>query len=129
MQIHEKYYGDVLVLTLAGKLIGEPETEELHDKISVSIASGHHHLVLDLKKVEWMGSIGFGIITGGLILARSTGGDLRLTGLNGKVAKLLTITKLDGVFQNYKSIQEAVASYKNPSHQSKISEEDSARLP
>jgi len=128
MRFHEKFYGDVLTIALDGKLIGEPETTQLHNILSSAITAGKCKIVLDLQKVEWMGSIGFGIITGGLMYARSAGGDLRLTGLNKKVAKLLTITKLNCVFQTFESIHKAISSYAGESEISLIDNNDSVLI-
>jgi len=124
MRFHEKYYDDVIVIALDGKLIGEPETTQLHNIISSAITAGKCRIVLDLKNVEWMGSIGFGIITGGLMYARSAGGDLRLSGMNKKVAKLLTITKLNCVFLTFKSVNQAILSYQGKTEIPRVDKND-----
>ena len=125
MRFHEKYYGDVHVISLDGKLIGEPETTQLHNIISSAIHAGKCKIILNLKNVGWMGSIGFGVITGGMMSARSAGGDLRLTGLNQKVDKLLTITKLNSVFQTFDSVNLAILSFQGQSEIPLISHTDS----
>ena len=118
MKFNRIIYGDVHVISLNGKLIGEPETTQLHDLVELTIKEGGYKIILDLKNVEWMGSVGFGTITGCLILARRAGGDLRLAGLNKKVVKILTITKLNCVFQTYNTVTQGVSSYQTKADRS-----------
>ena len=111
MQIHQREEHGVLVISLSGKILGDTETCQLNDVIKTALNAQKNQFVIDLKYVEWMGSVGFGCITGGLMLARQNGGDLRLTRINRKVGRLLTITKLDRVFQTYGTVNEGIKSF------------------
>jgi anti-sigma B factor antagonist len=111
MQIHQREEHGVLVISLSGKILGDSETCQLNDVIKTALNKQKNYIVLDLNNVEWMGSVGFGSITSGLLLARQSGGDLRLTRINRKVGRLLTITKLDRVFQIYRTVNEGIKSF------------------
>jgi anti-sigma B factor antagonist len=65
--------------------------------------------------MDWAGSLGIGALIGCLTAARSAGGDLRLSGLNHKILQLLHITKLDGVFKIYDTVDLAIDSFKQMS--------------
>ena len=91
--IYEKQ-DDVAILTLKGKLIGSPETDKLHDKVLSLIEDGITKMVIDLKFITWMGSLGIGALMRCLMTIRRADGDLRLSGLSEKVKKLFSITKL-----------------------------------
>ena len=108
--IYEKQ-DDVAILTLKGKLIGPPETDKLHDKVLSLIEDGITKMVIDLKFITWMGSLGIGALMRCLMTIRRADGDLRLSGLSEKVKKLFSITKLIGIIQIYETENEAVKSF------------------
>ena len=111
MHYVEQQHGDVLVLAIKGKLAGLPETEDLHDKVSKYLEDKNRHIVLDLKHVHRLSSMGIGAIMRCMMTVRTEGGDLRLTGLTKKVQNIFSITQLVGVIQVYDSINEAVNSF------------------
>ena len=112
MKFNEIFYGDVCVLGVQGKLKGCQEAEELYDEFKLCSEKNVSKFVLDLHKLDWSGSLGIGALIGCLTAARSAGGDLRLAGLNQKIVQLLHITKLDGVFKIFDSVDQAVKSFK-----------------
>jgi len=112
MEINKTNYGDVAVISVSGNIKGCPEAEVIHESIKQSLAENMINLVIDLSDVHWVGSVGIGAIIGGLTTVRHSGGDLRLVGINIKIQNLLTITKLDGLFRIFASVDDAVGSYK-----------------
>jgi len=111
MHYVEQLHGDVLVLAIKGKLAGLPETESLHDRVSNYLEDKKRKIVLDLKHVHWLSSMGIGAIMRCMMTVRTEGGDLRLTGLTDKVQNIFSITQLVGVIQIYDSISDAVNSF------------------
>lgn len=111
MKIKEEMKGDVAILTLSGKLMGGPETAEVHDHIKGLISDGVKKVVIDLGKVKWLNSSGLGVLMGGLVSLRNVGGDLKLAQVAERVESLLMITKLMTVFDTYESVDRAVASF------------------
>jgi len=112
MRIIEKMQDGVAILSLQGKLIGPPETDELHNNVKSLMDRKLNKIVLDLRSVSWMGSMGIGAIMRSMITVRDDGGDLRVSGLTDKLESLFSITQLIGVIQTYKSINLAVDSFK-----------------
>lgn len=108
MNIEKRINGDIGILKLDGKLMGCPETEQIHQEIRSFIEDDIRRIIIDLHDVSWMGSVGFGSLIGGLSTVRHNGGELALTGLNRKLRKLLMITKLDGIFPVYPSPESAL---------------------
>jgi anti-sigma B factor antagonist len=111
MELTKKVLGDVAVISVSGNIKGCPEAEIIHESIKKSLVEDTTQLVVDLTDVHWVGSVGIGAIIGGLTTVRHRGGDLRLVGINNKIQNLLTITKLDGLFKVYDSIDAAVESF------------------
>jgi len=111
MKFIETFHGDVCVLGVQGKLKGCQEAEELYEEFKRCSQKHVSKFVLDLQKLDWSGSLGIGALIGCLTAARGAGGDLRLSGLNQKILQLLHITKLDGVFHIYDTVNQALNSF------------------
>lgn len=111
MKIRERMKGDVAILTLSGKLMGGPDTVNIHEHIKGLIADGVKKVVIDLSRVRWINSSGLGILMAGLTSLKNAGGDLRLSNVTEKVKSLLIITQLITIFKTYETTERAVASF------------------
>ena len=111
MHIKEKIEGDVAVLSLSGKMMGGPETQELQTHVKGLLNDKLTKVVVDLAKVKWMNSSGLGALMGSLTSMRNADGDLRIANVTEKVKSLLMITQLITIFKTYESVDRAVASY------------------
>jgi anti-anti-sigma factor len=111
MEVKEQLYGDVDVITIEGNLKGGQGVMSLHSTIKKCLDDKTDKIVIDLKGVEWMGSVGIGILICCLTAVKNAGGDMRLSGLNIKIQELLEITKLEKIFDIYPDAQNAVESY------------------
>lgn len=112
MTIKEKMVGDVAVLTLRGNLRGEPETQELREKVNSLLREGFAKIVIDMKGVRWISSTGLGTLIAILTTLRNNNGDLRLANITEKVESLFVITQLVKVFKTYETVERAVASFR-----------------
>lgn len=112
MAIKEKIQGDVVVISIKGNLMGEPQTTQLRDKIYSLLQDGMKKIVLDLKGVRWINSSGLGTLIASLTSVKNKGGDLRLACITEKVESVLVVTRLVKVFKEYETVDRAVASYK-----------------
>jgi len=111
MNIREELKSDVAILTLRGELIGGQETIALQDHIKGLIADGIKNVVVDLAKVKWLNSSGFGVLLGGLTSLRNAGGDLKLADVTERVESLLMMTKLITIFETFETKERAVVSF------------------
>ena len=111
MDIKEKQIENSIVLSLHGKLIGAEDVNILHLRIKRSIEQNIHQIVIDLKNVNWMGSVGIGVLICCLTTVTNAGGQMKLSRINEKVSQLLKITKLEGVFEVYPTIEGAIQSF------------------
>lgn len=112
MTIKEKIHGDVVVLSLRGNLMGEPDTTDVRDKIYGLLQDGFVKIVLDLGKVKWVNSTGLGTLISAMTSVKTKNGELRLANVTEKVESLFVITQLIKVFKTYETIDRAVASFK-----------------
>lgn len=111
MTIKETIQGDVVIISLKGNLMGEPETTELRDKIKGLLQDGFIKIVLDVAAVKWMNSSGLGAIISSLTSVNNKGGDIRIAHVTEKIKSLFMITQLIKVFKTFDSTERAVASF------------------
>jgi len=105
--------GDIVVISLNGKIMGGPEATEINEKFNQLIDDKKLKIVIDLDNVEWMNSSGLGILIGAVSLFRKNDGQLRIINVSERIQNLLKITKLAGIFESSNSLEEAISSFKN----------------
>ena len=111
MEIKEERREDVVVLALAGELMGGDESKDFHDVVFKLIQDGAVDVVVDMSGVNWMNSSGLGMLMAGMTTLRGSGGDLRLAGVSDRVRRPIEVTKLDRVLKIFGSVEEAVNSF------------------
>jgi anti-anti-sigma factor len=97
----------VAVLAPQGRIMGEPESTELHERVRENVKSGRLQMVVDLSGVEWMNSRGLGFLIAALTTATAGGGSLRLARVSPKVRQLLGIVGLASTFEIFDTVDEA----------------------
>jgi anti-sigma B factor antagonist len=111
MELVDKKVGDILIVELRGKIMGGTDSDQFRDLLYEVINEEVVNVVVDLSGSTWMNSSGLGMLISGLTTMRSSGGDLRLVGLNESTRRPLEVTRLDGVFQIFDSLEEAIISF------------------
>ncbi len=98
---------DVPVLSVSGEI--DIYTSPVFKQAVVNLVSeGNQHLVIDLSKVTFMDSSGFGTLLGATKRLRPGGGALYLAGANGTISRMLSLTRLDTIMQTYPTVDAAV---------------------
>jgi anti-sigma B factor antagonist len=111
MKFKDEIRGNIGILSLKGKLMGTPETEELHDEVRSLLGQGAKKVVLDMGGVTWLNSMGVGSIMRSYTSVMNSGGELSLANLTEKVQSLFFVTQLIRIFKVYNSVDEAVQYY------------------
>ena len=101
--------GGWTVLSLIGQfdVATAPEVRQALVEAQYSAAS---RVILDLNGVEFVDSMGLGVIIGGLKRARSHEGELVLVCDRERILHLLEITRIDQIIAVHPSIVEALGS-------------------
>ena len=71
---------------------------KLRDKITELVNAGHHDLLVDMEKVEFLDSTGLGVLVGGLKKVRAQQGSMELICSQDRLLKIFRITGLAKVF-------------------------------
>lgn len=111
MKIKQEMKGDVLVISLSGKVIGGPELIEVKNTIQKAVDQDKKKILLDLGKVSWMDSSGLGVLVSGHTTLSRAGGAMKILNATKKIHELFIITKLITIFQTFTDEQEALDSF------------------
>ena len=97
----------VVLFEVEGNIVGGPDAMTLNDEVHKLINSGTKKFIIDMKSVEHINSSGLGILIASLNAVRQAGGDLKIANASARVLELLKITKLNQIFESFKSVDEA----------------------
>jgi len=101
----------IVILEPKGKILGGPDATTLKDQLQSLIDAGKTKVIIDLAEVDYMNSTGLGILISTLTTLKRAQGELKLANVTDKIQSLLTITKLVTVFDDFESVDEAVAAF------------------
>ncbi|CUR55778.1 Anti-anti-sigma regulatory factor (Antagonist of anti-sigma factor) [metagenome] len=106
MELEKTVDGQVAVLRCVGRLnmVAAPR---LRATIEQAVADGQSRVVVDLSGVTFVDSSGLGSLIGGLKVARTAGGDLRIAGPPEQVMTVLKLTNLDRILGAHLTVADA----------------------
>jgi len=104
----------VTILSCAGRIMFGEEASALRERVKELLGSTKE-IILNLAGVSNIDSGGLGTLVGLYSSARSSGADIKLTGLGPRLRDVLAITKLSTVFEVYDSEAQALAAFR-PKH-------------
>jgi anti-sigma B factor antagonist len=110
LSIETRQVGHVVILELAGRVsVLEPELKPLAENL---IARGERYFVVNLANVSYLDNFGLGQLCWIYTVTRNRGGDMKLLKPTSRIKMLLSVTKLNTVFESFESEAEAVTSMK-----------------
>jgi anti-sigma B factor antagonist len=89
----------IKIIKPAGVLDGVKANELCH-QVSELLASGNNLVMLDMTDVNFIDSYGLGALMIALKMLRTAGGDLYLCSIAEPVRNLLSVTRMDRLFDN-----------------------------
>jgi anti-sigma B factor antagonist len=100
----------VTIVSGQGRIIFGEESTYLRENLK-RVLDSNRRVVLNLSGVNYIDSGGLGTLVGVYSSARSSGADIKLTGLGQRLRDVLQITKLVTVFEVYDNEQQAIAAF------------------
>ncbi len=111
MKISDQVKDDVVIIALEGKVMGGPDATQFHGKLHEYVSSGRKKVIVDLAKVDWMSSVGLGMLISALTTMKNNDGQLILANVTKSIQSLLTITRLVTIFKTADSVDEAIGAF------------------
>ena len=110
ISLRRRRVGDVNVITCGGKIVGGPEADELQ-RVVDDLLPLEPHVVLDVGEVTFLDSAGVGLLVRLLHRTNRAFGDLKLCRVPARIAEVLRITKLAGIFDVHAGEEDAIAAF------------------
>ena len=108
MEIAEQHTGKITIVEIKGR-IDINTAKAFAERLTSLIKAGHARLVVDLKHIIYISSVGFRALLVAGQLAKGINGTLVLCSLSADVRKLFEIGAFTDLFAIYPSREEAVA--------------------
>lgn len=102
----------VICYTLYGKIISDLDFQDLEKDVFDHLNKNYYRIIFDLENLTHTNSSGIAFFMRTLTKARIMGGELILINLEGNVAKIFSVAKLDEVYTICKDKQEAKNHFK-----------------
>lgn len=113
MKASTRTEGDVVVISLSGKLMGGPDAESVRQLIRENLEAGNKKMVIDIGDVSWVNSTGLGILIASHVTVSNAGGTVKLSRVSKRISQIFMVTKLHTVFETHDSIEEALQSFQS----------------
>lgn len=102
---------NINLLKVKGEFIEKEESNILLEKVNELISAGETKFIIDLGNIDYMNSTGLNVLINILTKSRKNGGDISLINTPKKVNDLFIMTKLNGIFNISKNMEEAEKSF------------------
>jgi anti-sigma B factor antagonist len=112
LDLHVTASGGCIVVKVGGE-IDMASAPELRECLHQMIDAGSRRLLVDLRQVSFIDSVGLGVLVGAKLRLREHGHDdgcIRLVGAHGLVLRALRLSGLDRVFPLHATLADALGS-------------------
>lgn len=106
MTFTEELRNNRVIYRIQGDLISEKESAELVQAADAALQQQKNQCVIDISDLRYINSSGIGVLITLLTKFRNRGGDVFLINPSESVQKLLIITKLNSIFNVFRSENE-----------------------
>jgi anti-sigma B factor antagonist len=100
----------VSVLRVSG-YVDTTTSPDLERRLQALLREKRYHVVVDLARVEYISSAGWGIFISEIREIREHGGDLKLAGMAPDVREVFDLLEFENILQSYSDADLAVASF------------------
>lgn len=108
MEIRERQIGDHTIVELKGRLTVNDQPGLLRQAVADAVQRGARQVLLDLSDVRYIDSTRLGELISAHVTVSRQGGKLRLVGTPERIVELLTMAGLDGIFERFATVQDAM---------------------
>jgi anti-sigma B factor antagonist len=95
-------------ISLKGKAFTEEDFSELKNQVDILLEAEQANLIINLKEIKILNSLGINMLIKIFTKCRNNGGDLYIVNISDKINHVLLLTKLNTVLNIANSTEEAV---------------------
>ena len=99
---------DIVLMHITGRLSVGRDCEDVEWAVDELIRGNRRKVVFDLSELNYVDSMGVGILVVCSGKLTRAGGELRMASLQPRIAELMKITKLDQIFRVYPTAAVAI---------------------
>jgi anti-sigma B factor antagonist len=114
VKIHTEHHEQVAIVRPVGRFAGSTLDFLLRDAVTVAIAGGSRHVILDLADLPTIDSSGVGELVSAYAAARNRGVPLAMARPTSAVRKTLAATRLGNIFALHPSLDVALGAAASP---------------
>ncbi len=111
LNIQQRDREGITLLDLKGRLVAGGEAAALRNLIEEMAGNGGAKIILNMREVDFIDSLGLGTMVMCYSKLKKTGGIAKLSQLNRRNLELLLLTKIDTIFEVFDDETEAVNSF------------------
>lgn len=97
------------IVRAPGRLIGGPETKQVHEDVVMLLEAGVDRILLDFSRAQWMNSSGLGMLMASYSSVQKVEGRIGLVRVPERLYEVMKITQVHKLFDVYPSIQKALS--------------------
>ena len=112
MSIKREIKNDVVVEKIDIQRATYKEAGDLKAEFDKDFEEGFVKIVIDLSECKYMDSTFLGVLVKSLKYISEKGGDIKLAAAHSDAEVLLDLTRMNRVFKLFKTVDEAIASFK-----------------
>jgi anti-sigma B factor antagonist len=112
LNITSRNEAGVMVIDLDGQIDGGPPSMRIHELIKENLEQGQKKLILNMRNVKWLNSLGAGVLIAAYASAKRKDAALKIVGISDRVETVLkTCGLIPEVFEVYQDEHGALASF------------------
>ena len=109
-EVSVRQSGPTTIFDLRGPVM-HTEARALHEMVCELLKIGHKKILVNLSEVTRLDSSGIGLLVRTYTTVKNEGGDLKVLHLNKQIQRILEITNLTRVLEDYPDEESALRSF------------------
>jgi anti-sigma B factor antagonist len=109
-KVSARQVGSATVIDITGPLM-YGEARALHDMLCELIETGQTKILLNLGNVSHLDSSGISLLVRSYATVKNAGGQLKVLNLSKQIQRLLEVTNLANIFEDYSDEETALRSF------------------
>jgi anti-anti-sigma factor len=108
--IDEERIEDIVVLRVQG-LVDSGTSQQMEERLDQLVAEGIVKIIVDLGKVDYISSAGWGIFVGEIKGVRQKNGDIKLASMRPDVREVFDLLEFNTLLTPYDSREDALSAF------------------